>query len=119
MNPLSQGYQFSAMWWRFCGNIAETNLRVLQTMSQTGIKRANMAAVPMLAFGVYAARSITPVQDAAAPSPSALSVARQNAHKMGVEASRPDVASFAPMSNFQAQNKNPPFVDSDASARAV
>ncbi|WP_116598640.1 hypothetical protein [Primorskyibacter marinus] len=107
------------MWWRFCGNIAETNLRVLQTMTQTGVKRANMAAVPMLAFGVYAARSITPVQDTVAPSPSALSVARQNAHRMGVEASPPDVPVFAPLSHRQAQDKNLPFADSETCARAV
>lgn len=118
MNPVSQGYQFSAMWWRLCGNIAETNLRVLQTMSRTSVKRANMAAVPMVAFGVYAAKSITP-EKPTAPSPSALSIARQNAHKMGVEAPRPGVVDAAPMTTHQAQTTKPSFADSETPARAV
>ncbi|WP_435312364.1 hypothetical protein [Primorskyibacter sedentarius] len=87
MNPFFQGYQYNAMWWRLCGNIAQSNLRVFQKLSEVGARQVRHAAVPMVAFGVYAANSAKPVNSGSTTS-SALARARQNAGRIDVGSQR-------------------------------
>jgi hypothetical protein len=87
MNLLTQGYHYHAMWWRLCGDAAQVNLRVLQHLSEAGSKQVSQAAIPLVAFGVYVAKSKRSVQEPAAV-PSALDRAKENVSKIDAEASK-------------------------------